>query len=150
MMMMMIGNHRPEISSVRISSFVIKQVLGGRERERDETREAKVTLLHPGWMDGWMDGRTDGRLDGRMDMAAICQTTRRQRASEGEREGGRKGEAMVVATWQWQAVQQSTRWPRPRPTSSQGISHRGGPYRRSRRTDREGCGGGGGDDGWGN
>ena len=51
-MMMMIGNHRPEISSVGISSFVIKYVEGDGE--------AKVTLytvqLRDGWLDGWEDG----------------------------------------------------------------------------------------------
>ena len=47
-----------------------------------------------------MDGRAGGWENGRMDMAAICQTTRRQRASEGGREEGRGdgGSDLAVAS----------------------------------------------------
>ena len=51
---MMIGNHRPEISSAGISSFVIKQVWGGRgEGERLHYTAPWMDELRDGWMGGW-------------------------------------------------------------------------------------------------
>ena len=120
----MIGNHRPEISSVGISSFVIKYVEGDGE--------AKVTLYT-------VQLRRDGWLDGRMDMAAICQTKK-----QGGRRGWRRRGGSDLAVASGPSVRRCGKAAAADIVA--GISHRGGPPSRAD-PDRQG---GDGDDGWGN
>ena len=109
---------------IRRHQLVCHKIRRGRRRGKGYT----IYCAAPGWMVGWMGGWTWPPF------------VKPRSRVEGEDGGG-----AVVATWQWQAVRPTDsasvrrfgKAARRRPTSSQGISHRGGPpSRRSRQTRR--------------